>query len=117
MFQYIQNTQSPLLANMAVSLSEEGDLINQGENLAHGICVSSTLIAETNEYENLIYVAGGPGVQVKLGTDWDGKLSRVTFINGYAVPTVSKGQGWLVPEQLDTNKNENDLVQVVLYSL
>lgn len=117
MFEYTENTTLPLLINTAVSLNGEGDLTNQGENPAHGICVSSTLNTETNEYENVIYVAGGPGVQVKLGAEWDGKLTRFTLVGGYALPTSSKGQGWIVPENLNEPKNQDDLVQVVLYNL
>ena len=116
MFQYTDYTDEALTPNMAVSLSLNGVLSVQGNSPAHGVCVSSTFKNETNTYENVIYVAGGPGVQVKLGVEWDGKLTRCTFRNGYVLPTVSKGQGWIAPEVLEEQKLEGDLGQVILYA-
>ncbi len=115
MFQYTEFTDEPLIPNMAVSLSVDGKLKIQDSDTAHGICVSSTLNSETDTYENVIYVAGGPGVQVKLGVEWDGKLTRCVLVDGYVLPTVSTGQGWIAPENLQAQKEEGDLVQVVLY--
>lgn len=116
MFQYTISTTSQLPEKMAVSLNEENELILQTNKEAHGLCVSSAYNSETSSYDNVIYVAGGSGEQAKLGAEWDGKISKFVFVNGYVMPVILGGQGWLIPEVLSEPKNKNDLVQIVLYA-
>ena len=116
MFQYTISTTNQLPEKMAVSLDEENELVLQPNKLAHGLCVSSTYDSTTNTYENVIYVAGGSGTQAKLGTEWNGKISKFAFVEGYVIPVTLGGQGWLIPESLSELKVKDDIVQIVLYS-
>jgi hypothetical protein len=115
MLQYTEYTPNALSEKKAVSLSKEGELFVQTNDKAHGVCVSSVLIAETNTYENVIYVAGGDGAEATLGDTWEGKLTRVIFLGGYAYPVATGGDGWIVPEPLSEPKEKDSLVRVVLY--
>jgi hypothetical protein len=115
MFQYTINTLSQLPEKMAVSLDEENELTLQSNKPACGLCVSSTYNSEINAYENLIYVAGGSGTQAELGVEWDGKLTRFIFTEGYVFPVTLGGLGWILPESLSQEKNKDDIVQIVLY--
>lgn len=90
-------------------------IVTHNSGAVLGVVLASVEVAE-NTYHTKIYTAGGGGVDMILGADWDGLPTRFNFVQGRAVPVSSGGAGWLLPELPQAAKVAGDVVKGAIYA-
>jgi len=114
---YTEQTLNNLEIAKAVERSPQGELVEHTSGTPLGIVMQIDEIQGSDAlvYAAKIYVAGGGGQSIKLGSDWDGVLSRFEIVEGCAQPTSTGGQGWLIPNFPNTPQVAGELAQAALY--
>ena len=114
---YTEQTLNNLEIAKAVERNQQGDLVEHTNGTPIGIVMQIDELEGSDPlaYAVKVYVAGGGGQSIKLGSDWDGLLSRFEIVEGYARPTSNEGHGWLIPSFPSQPKVEGEIVQAALY--
>ena len=114
---YTEQTTNNLEIAKAVERSPQGELVEHTSGIPLGVVMQIDEIQGSDPlaYAVKIYVAGGGGQGIKLGSDWDGVLSRFEIVAGYAVPCLENGDGWLIPEYPKELRQAGEIAQGAIY--
>lgn len=114
MIYFTMTTSSSMEEGLAVQLSDQGEVEAHTTGSVLGVVMSSVEIDGVS-FATKIYSAGGGGVPMILGADWDGMPSRFQFVNGQVEPITSGGDGWLVPSHPIKAKTQGNIVVGAIY--
>lgn len=89
--------------------------LNNNTGLVLGSIMNSNSIDDSSDNEYQVYGGGGGGVKMRLGSNWNGKITRFEFNNDSIVPVESGGSGWIIPNYPEESKLSGDLVDAVIY--
>lgn len=116
MIYFTISTNSPFPVGEAVQGSPNGGIESHTTGEVLGVVLASVSVNDENtEYATKIYSAGGGGVPMILGSNWDGAPSRLRFVQGRVEPVLSGGDGWLIPDYPPSPKIAGDTVKGAIY--
>jgi hypothetical protein len=116
MIYYTLSTPSSFPVGEAVQTSSGGGIEAHTTGEVLGVVLSSVSLNDENtEFATKIYSAGGGGVEMILGSAWDGSPSRFEFAQGRVQPVSTGGDGWLIPDYPAVSKVAGDTVRGAIY--
>lgn len=114
MIYFTENSSQNIEVGRGVQRSN-GELVPHENGDLVGFIMNTSLL-QNGEYQLRVYVAGGGGAQMLLGSSWDGTTTRFTVSSGRVLPVSSGGVGWLIAEYPSFPRQEGELVTGALYA-